>query len=1023
MSNHWHPSISPKQIALGADRKRFVLASGPRRSSKCVAADTIIQTGNGLMAISRFAPLPPGGESQHPTAKGVRSFSQTKHLIETARCTHVIRDLSTTAIQVKTSSGHELKGSNRHPIWCYYNDTFSYKTLPEVMALVRSGAEVWVPIVAGHDAWTKADLTTIACQDLNMRESRKRADDDRMDAVLKTLPVGQIPKIGTLSRLAGVNWMCARRFLKHGAIPKEISVVLDDDLAYLLGLLAGDGSCTEPVLRNHNIGFASIDETILNEFKRILAIQFPESALRHRGGCDWSVSGCARLIAVIRHLGMNKYSHEKVIPDVVIESPKSVVRAFLQGLFDTDGWVDTANGQVGYASSSRILAQQVQQLLLAFGLNSYRAFYPNSHKGSWKMSLRNDSFRFSQEIGFRLPRKQNKIKNKNCHPADMPPGIIERLKSIWATRGARGLIGAMSRKERKHTVEALLRHSKAPSRRNIFRFLTAMKVGHYDLLAPFMLDQPVVWERLVSAEPASADLYDISVQENHSFVGNGFINHNTRGFNNAVAWHLWNTPQAYGVMIGKTVDQNLNGGAWQDLLEYVLPQWFAGDFGFEMVTSPRMEAVSHRYYFETTNQRMMEDRDCGPSRFYLASLDNEANVEAGWKGKRFSLIYWTELSNFKQRKTFDALQECLRPLGPEDKVLRQMFCDTNPADEGEDSWIWQLWYWFRTVDLDNMNEDEASKLGFNGLSEDKKPAMLTALKGLQQQLALHEFSLDDNIYLTDQDKAEQMAKYAHSQDLFDRYYHGLWKKASGLGLFSEVWKPHIHIIGETGIEKPDGDILVPETDTFEMGTGWDIGSRNSAFAIVEKFVIEPKPGLHQPAFKILDEVVVLGEEMKLQWFVEEVMEKTAEWERIAGRKFLWRNWSDQSSFSRYDNIADTYEHAEVFRVSEGQIMLQAIFGRGAKTSGSVERRADLIRKLLFEDRIWVNGPRCPNIIAMFDGLKRNRRGTVDKASIYKHAFDAVSYYIVMECWTEMVGGMSGPRTSTTTSSGIITTGL
>ncbi len=61
--------------------------------------------------------------------------------------------------------------------------------------------------------------------------------------------------------------------------------------------------------------------------------------------------------------------------------------------------------------------------------------------------------------------------------------------------------------------------------------------------------------------------------------------------------------------------------------------------------------------------------------------------------------------------------------------------DTNPAEEGTDSWIWKLWYWFRTVDLDNLSEDAKEELNLNGLSEEELAQSIDDLKAMQADIA------------------------------------------------------------------------------------------------------------------------------------------------------------------------------------------------------------------------------------------------------------------------------------------------
>ncbi|MCZ7668168.1 MAG: LAGLIDADG family homing endonuclease [Chloroflexi bacterium] len=52
----------------------------------------------------------------------------------------------------------------------------------------------------------------------------------------------------------------------------------------------------------------------------------------------------------------------------ILRAPKEIVRAFLQGLFDADGFVENRYGNVRFSTSSPRMAREVQLLLLNFGL-------------------------------------------------------------------------------------------------------------------------------------------------------------------------------------------------------------------------------------------------------------------------------------------------------------------------------------------------------------------------------------------------------------------------------------------------------------------------------------------------------------------------------------------------------------------------------------------------------------------------------------------------------------------------------
>lgn len=464
-------------------------------------------------------------------------------------------------------------------------------------------------------------------------------------------------------------------------------------------------------------------------------------------------------------------------------------------------------------------------------------------------------------------------------------------------------------------------------------------------------------------------------------------------------------------MLGKTITQNLNEGPWADLVNTVMPAWISGGFGFDFIRYKGkimvMESVTHRYFFDTTHCDFDNPNSMffqKPSRIYLDSLPDERQAEVRYKGKRYGMIYIPELSAFKSRKTFDVLIECLRVIGAIPESHR-MICDTNPAEEGEESWIWQLWYWFRTLDLSKLNEEEESKLGMSQLNETERASMIESLRGLQSQLALHEFIIDDNPWLTASEKSRLKAQYVHDKNLYERYFLGKWTQATGDGLFSRVWRPNIHVIGgQSGIFSRDVETLVPEKDCIELGVGWDTGSANMAATFVEKVAIESEtesgPQI-KTAFKVFDEVVYIGKQIVLEDVVYEILDKMHFWEKFIGRKVVWRHWSDSSSLLSRELKTSRTEAQEIMIISDGEIQLMA----KPKLKGSVEMRFDLLARLLHEGRIFFSSTKCPMLIQSITSLQKTQRGTIDRASRWKHAVDALTYYLSAECWSEIAERM------------------
>lgn len=446
----------------------------------------------------------------------------------------------------------------------------------------------------------------------------------------------------------------------------------------------------------------------------------------------------------------------------------------------------------------------------------------------------------------------------------------------------------------------------------------------------------------------------------------------TLGVLHALADHAWNTANANIAIVSITQSAGYDSGVWTDLVETILPEWIAADFGFEWVRPPSIQHVSKKPYCTIRN------KFGGISKFQLESLKNEQEVEMRFKSKRYSCMFINELSNFKRRKTLDTWSECLRMvnLPYKDHVL---IADTNPADEGTKSWIYKLWFELPNIPAKELKPDE---------------------RALQPMLQCVNFTIPDNSFVGDDRITALKAVLSNNRDLYDRYVLGKWVTASLDALFVDVFREEVHVVPEP----TSFDIMIPEEACFELYTGWDLGVVNSAAVILEKFrKSESDEGA--PSFKALDELVVVGEDFSMGDFVREFVEKMRFWEKLIGAaKLRWFHYSDRSAFDMKEPETGRYHHQIVFDecpedTPGGRIQLIAA-PRGPQ---SVQMRIDLFRKLLWEERMYLSRDRTPKAVEMIQSIKRGKStlAPIERGSPHKHVFDALTYPIASECIDEL----------------------
>jgi hypothetical protein len=337
------------------------------------------------------------------------------------------------------------------------------------------------------------------------------------------------------------------------------------------------------------------------------------------------------------------------------------------------------------------------------------------------------------------------------------------------------------------------------------------------------------------------------------------------------------------------------------------------------------------------------------------------------------MIYFIELSNFKDRVVFDSTIAQLRmPNIPFEQ--HQWIGDTNPAEEGEDSWIWKLW-----LDKDNKDNYSSSNLTDEEVAEFKKD--------LRDVLILPQ----DNPFLDPRDFSRLKATLGHSKNLTDRYIHGKWVADSSTGLLADVFDEEVHVAGSVNGPKDDWEVLVPSEHCTELLSGWDPGDSWHSVHIVEKI-----PTDNLPIYCVLDELYNEDRHVSLKMLTEAAMEKMAIQEDYVAEKYKrivsWRHWADAAAVNNYKAAADAYDAGVVHTASKGKIKLIG----APKGSGAVKRRVNMLRMLLMEKRIYISA-KCLMTQEMIRKLKKGKSDIHYVArNKYKHIFDSLTYILDAE---------------------------
>lgn len=442
--------------------------------------------------------------------------------------------------------------------------------------------------------------------------------------------------------------------------------------------------------------------------------------------------------------------------------------------------------------------------------------------------------------------------------------------------------------------------------------------------------------------------------------------------------HLWDVPATRVALVSKTIKSANDAGVLKDLIDIVIPQWIESGIGFEFTTrdsngvpGPKVDPKTRTIYFKVRN------RYGGEGEMQLVSLNHDAEVYEVFKNTRWSGIWLSEASHFKDGKVFRTLAMQLRMYHL--KPWEHLFLgDTNPAEEGEDHWFYKLAYLRKYADA--------------GEEEDY------AAQQFKRSLQRITFYLEDNPWLTPDDIMWQRSLYKDDPGEYAREVDGKWVKGHGNQgkHFSDLFTPHVHIVGADTPEEGDMIDVLPTTTT--LYSGWDIGSADNHAAVALEKRLVNVDGLDISVWCALAELVSIGEKMQVREFALAFQLIMREIESKAGKRFEWIHWADDTALNVPRNSGAGFDALEVELATRGEISLQGV----AKPEGSVRNRVKIVRRLFRENRLYASS-RCKALIEMFKEL---RKGSTQKEyvawNIHKHPFDAFSYPILIESGNELL---------------------
>lgn len=238
------------------------------------------------------------------------------------------------------------------------------------------------------------------------------------------------------------------------------------------------------------------------------------------------------------NLGINSVEISRlfnaILPDifnVIGRSKEEVVKAFVKGFADAEGWISNEECKIRVSQKEKEILRYLQIFLLRSGIRS-KIYFDVGKKKINHLEITNRDLNDFLQIGFTATDKQKRLfaavgKNKHKYTKEIIP--VER-RALWnllkeckiypseAMRSRPKNCRYINRKELEKIVSCLMRR-KIKDRQIKQKIEFLIKI----------LNAEIRWEKIakIKKDKNNQPLFDLSIPENENYLANGFIVHNS----------------------------------------------------------------------------------------------------------------------------------------------------------------------------------------------------------------------------------------------------------------------------------------------------------------------------------------------------------------------------------------------------------------------------------------------------------------------------------------------------------------
>lgn len=435
----------------------------------CVTGDTLILSDKGIVPINTL------GNGKPETDIDLKVLSFDGKVNNASKFFNSDKHL---IYSIETDMGYQLKGSFNHPVNCWVIQDGKPKLIWKMLSQIQ-----------------KDDIVVL---------QRNKSLFSKTNLDLEAYWPEENPKYAKV----------------------EFPKTMNHDLAFLLGTLVAEGSYHQRMTV-----FGNKDSEYYNEIKRIFEHQFKGVNI-YENQVDDTYKEMTITAGKVKEFLINigvvdENSDLKEIPFSVLQSSEEVIASFLKGLYEGDGSIQQTedkrhggmNMMLVYNSSSKKLLKQLKVTLLNFGIITTKPIKDKRIDCYRLLIVGAESIkRFKERIGFFSSRKQtvldkvNHINPNRMSKTDYIPFIASYFREKYDNYFIK-----KNNFDRYNNLE-----------KNYPRLIEIVDKEDHHLLE-LLLTRKYLFNKIEKiTKLPEENVYSVRVDSScHSYVANGFVNHNT----------------------------------------------------------------------------------------------------------------------------------------------------------------------------------------------------------------------------------------------------------------------------------------------------------------------------------------------------------------------------------------------------------------------------------------------------------------------------------------------------------------